>query len=130
MRLSGLSGDAVAQVFERFSYVAPDSIPAFAGMVGGPDATIWVQRLAPIEGMRANSTLDALIPGGSSWDVFCQDGRFLGHVTLPSDFALTRIRGSHVYGVGVDESDVQRVVRSRLRTADGSGVTVSPCAAM
>ena len=98
------------------------------GGPGGRGGQITI--IAPAEEPFLAGLVDALVPGGSGWDVFCQDGRFLDQVLLPSDVALRRIRGSHVYGVGVDELDLQRVVRLRLRTVDGKSVTGLPCPAM
>jgi hypothetical protein len=120
LRDAGLSEQAVAGVFSRFSYIPPDSLPAFADIVGGPAGTIWTQNVLPIDSMTANATMDALNPGSGDWDVFCGDGRYLGQVTLPPSFTLMRIRDSLIYGIETDQLDVQRVVRLVIRPGRAS----------
>jgi hypothetical protein len=115
LRAAGLAEDAIAGVFERFSYSPPDSLPAFAGIVGGPAETIWVQQILPIDSMTANATLDALNPGSADWDVYCSDGRYLGQIALPQGFTLMRVREWLIYGIETDDLDVQRVVRLAVR---------------
>lgn len=115
MRDAGLSEADIAESFQRFAFVPPDTLPPIAALAGGPDGTIWVQRTLPVEAMPATPVLDALLAGGPDWDVFDREGRFLGSVTLPPSFTLKRIRGRSVYGVSTDELDVQRVVRLAIR---------------
>jgi hypothetical protein len=111
MRSAGLSDQAIAGVFDRFTYLPPDSLPAFTRIVGGPGETIWVQNVLPVDSMTANSTLDVLRAGSPVWDVFCGDGRFLGQITLPARFTLMNIKGSFIYGIEKDDLDVERVIR-------------------
>lgn len=115
LRDAGLSDAEIAGVFERFSYIPPDSLPAFANIVGGPAGTIWVQAVLPVESMTANATIDALNPGGATWDVFCGDGRYLGQIMLPAAFKLRKVDGPFIYGIEADELDVQRAVRLTIR---------------
>lgn len=49
-----------------------------------------------------------------AWDVYSEDGRFLGDVVMPPRFRPHRIRGDAVYGVERDSFDVQHVVRLRI----------------
>lgn len=111
LRNAGLSGDAIAGVFERFTYVPPDSLPAFGDIAGGPSGTVWVQQVLPVDSMTANATVDAFDPGSAIWDVFCSDGRYLGPIALPAGFTVKKIKGSFVYGIETDDLDVQRIVR-------------------
>lgn len=117
LRSAGLSDAAIAGVFERFSYIPPDSLPAFSNIVGGPAGTIWVQAVLPVESMTANATIDALNPGAATWDLFCGDGRYLGQIVLPAAFRLMKVEGPFIYGIEADELDVQRPVRLILRPA-------------
>jgi len=117
IRAAGLTNDQVHAALQRFSYLPPDSLPAFTGLAGGPGGTIWVQGVLPIASMTANAVLDALNAGSPVWDVFCGDGRYLSQVVLPSSFNLKEIRGSHIYGIEIDDLDVQRVVRLEIRPA-------------
>jgi hypothetical protein len=98
MRDAGLSQDAVTGVFQRFSYIPPDSVPAFTDIVGGPGGTIWVQTVLPVESMNANATLDVLHAGSPVWDVFCgrrkvprSDYR-RPRAAFPADDPLPRVR--------------------------------------
>jgi hypothetical protein len=119
MRDAGMSEPAITRVFERFEYLPPDTLPAFTRLMGGPDGSIWVQRPLSTDSMKATALLDALVPDGRDWDVFCGDGRYLGVLTLPSGFELRVVAGPLLYGLETDALDVRRIVRLRLRTADG-----------
>jgi len=115
MREGGMSEEAIAGSFQRFAFVPPDTLPPIAGLAGGPDGSIWVQRTVPIERMSATPVLDALLAGDQVWEVIDREGRLLGSLTLPPGFTLKRIRGESVYGVTTGELDVQRVVRLAIR---------------
>ncbi len=52
--------------------------------------------------------------GGSNWDVFDADGRFLGEVAMPPRFTPRALLGDRIYGVARDALDVQYVVRLRV----------------
>ena len=127
MRDAGLSEDAVTGVFQRFSYIPPDSLPAFTDIVGGPDGTIWVQTVLPVESMNANETLDVLHAGSPIWDVFCGDGRYLGQVALPVRFQLLRVKGAFLYGIEQDDLDVERAVRLRIRSPQSASASSHSC---
>ncbi|TVP53473.1 MAG: hypothetical protein EA351_15355 [Gemmatimonadales bacterium] len=90
--------------------------PALARLMGGPDETLWVQRVEP-EASMEDLTAEALQAGdfGSpSWDVFDADGVYLGVVEMPGGFMPFRFVGDHLYGVHRDDLEVQRVVRLGL----------------
>jgi len=107
-----------------------DTYPAFAGIISGPNGTIWVQHVMPISEMSDahRESLGSLfgkwapmIPsilrkfhGAPEWDVFDADGRLLGVVTMPPRFVPQVIRGNKVYGITQDELDVDYAVRLRI----------------
>jgi hypothetical protein len=81
----------------------PSVFPPFERIVEAEDGTVWLRRR---------------IRGGQlSFDVFHNDGEFLGAVALPSElgaFSIHSITEDHMYGVTRDELDVQYVVRLRI----------------
>lgn len=97
--------------------VLPERLPAITSVRGGPDGTLWVQRMADaasIHPMALNTPDPPVGFGGGSWDVLDPEGRYLGTVELPLRFRLTRIRSDAVYGVLRDGMDVEKVARLRL----------------
>ena len=90
--------------------------PAVARLMSGPDQTLWVQRVEPQAAM-GDLTAEALQAGdiGSRfWDVFNDQGEYLGVVELPERFTPFRFVGEALYGVTRDDLEVQRVMRLRL----------------
>jgi hypothetical protein len=85
--------------------------PAYANLLGGPHGTIWVQRVQTPDIVReTGATFDMQDWGGPTWDVFGEDGRYLGEVTMPPRFTPFFIRDDRVYGVIRDDLDVQYVM--------------------
>lgn len=94
-----------------------ETYPAFARLQGGPDGTIWVQRIQPLsqlseEALAAFNFLEDV--GSPNWEVFDGEGRFLGTFTMPLRFAPRLFVGDEVLGVSRDELDVQHLVRMRF----------------
>lgn len=102
----------------RDIYILPERLPAFTGFAGGPEGTIWVRGVLPIDSMTAH-ILQPRPPlrefWSSRWEVFSRTGRFLGEVILPTRFTLFKIRDPYIYGMERDELGVERVVRLRIR---------------
>ncbi|MGH7926511.1 MAG: hypothetical protein ACREQV_01790 [Candidatus Binatia bacterium] len=101
----------------RGIYILPERLPAFTGFTAGPEGTIWVRGVSPIDSMTAH-VLQPRLPlrefWSSTWEIFSRNGRFLGEITLPLNFTLHTIEGSYIYGVERDDWGVQRVVRLRI----------------
>lgn len=95
--------------------------PAFTRMRGGPQGTLWVQRVRDMNAMTEeelenwNPQLDA---GDPRWDVFEADGRYGGVVELPARFTPLALEEDRIYGVFRDDIDVQYVRVYRLDTGD------------
>ena len=90
--------------------------PALARLIGGPDGTLWVQRVDPDSAVD-ELTVEALQAGdfGSPrWDVFGADGSYLGEIEVPGRFVPFVFDGDYLYGVDRDEFEVQQVVRLRV----------------
>lgn len=98
--------------------------PAFASFHLGPRGSLWVQPvrspgdLSDEELERYNFVEDF---GGSDWEVFDKDGRYLGVVPMPPRFTPRVFLGDKIYGVARDELDVQSVVRLRVRYGGHDG---------
>ncbi|NNF27887.1 MAG: 6-bladed beta-propeller [Gemmatimonadetes bacterium] len=94
-----------------------DTYPAFARVQGGPEGTVWVQRIQPLselsdEALAAFNFLEDV--GSPNWEVFDREGRFLGTFTMPLRFAPRLFVGDEILGVSRDELDVQYLVRMRF----------------
>lgn len=112
----------------------PDAKPAFTDLYTGRDGRIWVR--VPMPGVEGDdpdydpTDPDAVEDRWSepiAFDVFEDDGTFLGRVEAPADMSLypTPIfDGDRVWAVTRDEFDVPRIVRFRVaregeRVAEG-----------
>jgi hypothetical protein len=92
-----------------------ETYPAFGLIFTGPGESLWVQRIRSAQDMAEGSEeeveFDPQALGSSEWEVFDNEGRWMGVVTLPDRFAPVRVDGDHLYGVWADELDVQYVMR-------------------
>lgn len=91
-----------------------DHFPVYANLMGGPDNTLWVQRFPESLQFPEGDEPDFQNLSIPDWDVFDAEGRLLGMVTLPDRFSPLRVVGDVIYGVQLDELDVQHVVRLRV----------------
>jgi hypothetical protein len=97
-----------------------DAYPAFANLMGGPEGSVWVQRVQSADDVAARGgEFDVQDVGAPVWDIFDAEGRYLGALELPNRFTPMRIKGDRVWGVWRDDLDVQHVVRLRV-TGDWS----------
>jgi hypothetical protein len=98
--------------------------PAYGNLIGGPANTLWVQRvLTAAEAEARGETFDPNQQGGPvspMWDVFDEEGRYLGVVELPARFMPMHVESDHIWGVLRDDLDVQHVVKLRV-----SGLTAA-----
>ncbi len=112
---AGVPAQMLTQLRERIHF--GEFFPAFATVVAGPYGTVWVQHVQPASQL-SEEEFAAFNPledtGGPDWDVFDDQGRFLGVVTLPRRFAPRLFRDDKIYGVWRDELDVQFVVQLRI----------------
>lgn len=111
----GVPSQVVSQLRDGITF--KEYFPAFASIWTGPAGSIWVQHVLPPSTLSAEEleTYDPTVDTGArDWDVFDEEGRYLGVVTMPDRFAPYRMHGEQLYGVQRDELDVQYVVRLRL----------------
>lgn len=114
-RRVGVPSQVVSQLREGITF--KEYFPAFASIWTGPAGSIWVQHVLPPSTLSAEEleTYDPTVDTGApDWDVFDEEGRYLGVVNMPDRFTPHRIEGEHLYGVQRDELDVQYVVKLRL----------------
>lgn len=107
---------ATPQIIEMLmsSMKFADRFPVYANLMGGPDNTLWVQRFPESLRFPEGAEPDLQNLSVPDWDVFDAEGRLLGMVTMPDRFNPLRVVGSDIYGVQLDEFDVQHVVRLRI----------------
>jgi hypothetical protein len=108
----GVPAQFAQQLMTRVHF-APE-FPAFAQILSGPDNSILVQLIQPISTLtpeeREGFDLMAGSLGSRRWDVFDDQGRYLGVLEMPLKFAPVRFRGDKIYGIQRDDLDVQYVV--------------------
>lgn len=97
-------------------------MPAFAGVMLGPEGTVWVRRVAtPEELLRRAGDNDfrQWEVGGRVWEVFDSAGAYLGRVTMPSGFDAMGFHGDTISGVWQDELGVDHAVLLEIVRGDG-----------
>jgi len=113
----GAPPQVAKQLADTRLHFAPN-YPAFAQMLEGPRGALLVQLFQPIstlsEEERASFDFQSGAMGSRQWDVFDDQGRYLGALLMPLRFQPVEFRGDEIYGVQRDELDVQYVVKLRV----------------
>jgi hypothetical protein len=129
LRENSVPAERWAEVKSRIDFA--DTYQPYAWFDMGPAGTLLVQRVWPVRDLDEQGRKDFLLdqqyvpPGSTEWDVFDEEGRYLGAVKIPgSEFISTvpRMRfhqdaanGTwYVYSVVSDELGVQYVVGWRI----------------
>ena len=104
----------------------PDSKPPFLQLHPGRDGRIWALAWPRLQFLDLGGDEQdpsgappgpMMIPLWTSYDVFEEDGAFLGTVQVPEGFSAIPVPvfdGDHVWAVERDELGVERVVRYRI----------------
>ena len=87
------------EFFDAMPY--PDSLPAYSELRVDPDGYVWAERFKAFE------------PSGH-WDVYSDEGGFLGTLTLPAALRVVEIGRDFVLGVRRDELGVEYVQEFEL----------------
>jgi hypothetical protein len=118
---AGVPPQAISQLMQGVHFA--DTYPAYAQIMATPDGAVLVQRLqapsklTPEEREGFNPQYDL---GSRDWDVFDEQGRYLGVIRMPRRFLPVRFVGDAIYGVQRDELDVQYVVKLVIAMAGES----------
>jgi hypothetical protein len=113
MTQQGVPPQAVQMLVQGMEFA--ERYPVLSDLLGGPDGTLWVQRVRPADEMDfTGDGANAFDFGARQWDVYDTEGRLLGTIEFPPRFRPLRIVGDDVYGVLRDELDVQYVARFRI----------------
>ena len=116
-KLRAIGGDA--SFADSPQVEAPRTFPSITTVRAGPDGTIWVQLMGPVETidpMAINAPDRADFLGGSTWHVLDSSGAFLGAIELPRRFRIFRMRDNMIYGAARDDNGVERILRLRVST--------------
>lgn len=107
----------------------PDEKPPYGGIYPGEDGTIWVRTFQPAvreEDLAYDPSDPLAIPDEwhepVAFDVFDDEGRYLGAVTTPDGFSMSPpplFSSDWVLGTVRDEYDVQSVVKFRVELSGG-----------
>lgn len=74
----------------------PETLPTLGGLMADSEYNVWVEPFAsPVE------------EPPTRWTVFEAEGRLLGEVTLPERFEPRAVTGDRVYGVWIDDLEVE-----------------------
>lgn len=112
---------AIEQIMQGIGFA--EFYPAFGQLFIGPGGNLWVQRIRSARDMATGGEdeveFDPQNIGSPEWEIYDQEGRYLGVVTLPDRFTPLNAEADDLYGVWRDEFDVQYVMRVRIhRPAD------------
>jgi hypothetical protein len=106
----GMNAQAMEVMSQALSFA--EFYPAYANILGGPEGSLWVQEIqTPDAVAEAGGTFNLQDIGGPGWEVFDDQGRLLGTVSMPARFTPVVFVDDHIYGVLRDELDVQYVAR-------------------
>jgi hypothetical protein len=117
VKLRSIGGDA--SFADSPQVDAPPQFPAITTVRAGPQGTIWVQLMGPVESidpMAINAPDRADFLGGSTWHVLDSSGTFMGPIELPRRFRIFRMADDVIHGAARDDDGVERIVRLRLTT--------------
>lgn len=116
----GMPPEAANMMREALQFA--DYYPAYANFLGGPEGTLWVQRVqTPDEAGSEPGAFNIQDTGSATWDVFDPQGRLLGSVTMPPRFTPLVFEGDTLYGIVRDEMDVQYAARMSVRRGERVG---------
>mgnify|MGYP006289858271 CR=1 FL=1 len=109
-REQGMPPEAMDMMSQALDFA--EFYPAYANILGGPDGSLWVQRIqTPDEIREAGGTFDIQDMGSATWEVFDGQGRLLGTLEMPPRFTPLAFIDGDLYGVLRDDMDVQYVAR-------------------
>ncbi|MEJ2541384.1 MAG: 6-bladed beta-propeller [Gemmatimonadota bacterium] len=109
----GMNAQAMEMMSQALSFA--EYYPAYANILGGPEGSLWVQEIqTPDAVAEGGGTFNLQDIGGPGWQVYDDQGRLLGTVTMPPRFTPVVFIGDRIYGVLRDELDVQYVARMTL----------------
>jgi len=117
----GAPPQLATQLVDTRLHFAPN-YPAFAQMLEGPFSTIMVQQIEPLANLSEEERENFDFASGSAasrqWDVFDDQGRYLGVLMMPDGFQPVEFRGNEIYGIQRDELDVQYIVKLAVERAE------------
>lgn len=116
-RVLGVNPNIVDNLDLRYD----ETLPAVTAIQAGPQNTLWVQRMGDVSSIdpmviNTNDRTDGL--GGTTWDIFDGELRFLGSIELPPRFRIVRFTQGSIWGVRKDENDMELVERLDLIRPD------------
>jgi hypothetical protein len=99
-----------------------DTYPYYRRLMCGPRGTLWLRRIrtiaemTPEEIQALNRSLSPRPAGG--FDVFDDQGRYLGVVKVPRELPFSALIGDRVFGIMKDELDVEYLQIWRIEGLD------------
>lgn len=115
---AGAPPAAVAPFIESMKFA--DHYPAFATLATGPEGSVWAQRIRTPGEVPEGEDFSAQDLGSNEWDVYNNEGHYLGVFTFPGKFQPVKVIGDLFYGIHRDELDVQSVKVYRVSTGPGA----------
>lgn len=112
MMAQGAPPQAVEPILQQMRFA--ETYPVFGQFIVAEDGSLWVQRIRTSRDVPEGVEWSPQDLGSDEWDVFDDQGRYLGVVTLPLRFQPLREVDGVLWGVERDEFDVQSVVGYRI----------------
>jgi len=91
-----------------------ETVPVILQVILEPNGVLWVQRTADIREAAQLPGFDIQQLGSPNWDVFDAEGLYLGRITIPGRFQPLRLIDGVLWGIDLDEFDVQSIVGMRV----------------
>jgi hypothetical protein len=113
-----LSPSSIDRQIDNLSFGT--TFPAFNRMMEGPEGTTLVQRLDPLSAIETLDLSEEMSRrlGSRTWEVFDQEGRFLGTIDFPPRFTPMAWEPTAVYGRWLDDLDRAHMRKLHLEKGD------------
>lgn len=114
-RDQGMPPEALGVMSQALGFA--EFYPAYANIMGGPEGSLWVQRIqTPDEIREAGGTFDIQDMGSATWEIFDDQGRYLGTLEMPARFTPLSFIDGDLWGMLRDDLHVQYVARMTIDT--------------
>ena len=97
----------------RLNMSFPDALPAFVDLLASPSGELWL-RDPDLARAAACACLTSVTAGPSTWSVFDASGRWLGRVTMPTQFTPAEVGRDYVLGQLRDAGGLLRIAMYRI----------------
>lgn len=112
MQAMGAPAEAMEPMLQQMQFA--DTMPMVAQLLLEGDGHLWVQKTGDIAELADDENFDLQSLGLPMWDIFDAEGVYLGQLALPQRFQPLRLIDGVLWGIELDDLDVQSVVGMRV----------------